>query len=70
MGGDLDAFEKAVKTNAPAWLAYELRAMTRRYQADGAVPTPDDIVRLTALRGHPPLSHRDFAPKLARSWQA
>ena len=69
-GGDLDAFEKAVKTQAPAWLAYDLRAMMRRYQADGAVATPDDIVRLTTLLGRPPRSYRDFARETARSWQA
>jgi len=69
-GGDLDAFEKAVKTKAPAWLAYDMRAMMRRYQADGAVATPDDLVRLTTLLGHPPRSYRDFARETARSWQA
>lgn len=69
-GGDLDAFEKAVKTKAPAWLAYDLRAMMRRYQVDGAVATPDDIERLTTLLGRPPRSYRDFARETARSWQA
>ena len=69
-GGDLDAFEKAVKTKAPAWLAYDLRAMMRRYQADGAVATQEDIVRLTTLLGRPPRSYRDFAREMARSWQA
>lgn len=69
-GGDLDAFEKAVKTKAPAWLAYDLRAMMRRYQVDGAVATPDDIARLTTLLGRPPRSYRDFARETARSWQA
>jgi len=69
-GGDLDAFEKAVKTKGPAWLAYDLRAMMRRYQADGAVATQDDIVRLTTLLGRPPRSYRDFAREMARSWQA
>ena len=69
-GGDLDAFEKAVKTKAPAWLAYDLRAMMHRYQADGAVATPDDIVRLTTLLGRPPRRYHDFAHETARSWQA
>ena len=67
-GGDLDAFEKAVKTKAPAWLAYDLRAMMRRYQVDGAVATPADIERLTTLLGRPPqlprLCARD-GPQLA-----
>ena len=69
-GGDLDAFEKAVKTKAPAWLAYDLRAMMRRYQADGAVATPADLDRLTALLGRPPRSYRDFARETARGWQS
>ncbi|WP_454904168.1 NmrA/HSCARG family protein [Variovorax gossypii] len=69
-GGDLDAFEKAVKTQAPAWLAYDLRAMMRRYQVDGAVATPADIERLTTLLGRPPRSYRDFARETALGWQA
>ena len=69
-GGDLDAFEKAVKTKAPAWLAYDLRAMMNRYQVDGAVATRADIERLTALLGHPPRSYREFAREAARDWQS
>jgi uncharacterized protein YbjT (DUF2867 family) len=69
-GGDLDAFEEAVKTKAPAWLAYDLRAMMRRYQVDGAVATPDDIERLMTLLGRPPRSYRDFALEMTHSWQA
>lgn len=69
-GGDLDAFEKAVKTNAPAWLAYDLRAMMNRYQADGAVATRADIERLTTLLGRPPRSYREFARETARAWQS
>ncbi len=69
-GGDLDAFEQAIKTKAPAWLAYELRAMMNRYQLDGAVATRADIERLTALLGHPPRSYRAFAHETARGWQA
>jgi uncharacterized protein YbjT (DUF2867 family) len=68
-GSDLDAFEKAVKTKAPAWLAYDLRAMMSRYQADGAVATGADIERLTALLGCPPRSYRQFASETARGWQ-
>ncbi len=69
-GGDLDAFEQAVKTRAPAWLAYDLRAMMRRYQADGAVATPADLDRLTTLLGRPPRTYRDFARETARGWQS
>jgi uncharacterized protein YbjT (DUF2867 family) len=69
-GGDLDAFEKAVKTKAPAWLAYDLRAMMNRYQVDGAVATRADIQRLTTLLGRPPRSYREFARETARDWQS
>ncbi len=69
-GSDLDVFEKAVKTKAPAWLAYDLRAMMGRYQADGAVATPADIERLTSLLGRPPRSYREFARETARAWQS
>ncbi|MEO8924367.1 MAG: NmrA family NAD(P)-binding protein [Caldimonas sp.] len=67
-GGDLDVFEAAVKAKAPAWLAYDLRAMMHRYQSDGAVATSADIDRLTTLLGHPPRSYHDFARETARSW--
>ncbi|APW37219.1 NmrA family transcriptional regulator [Rhodoferax koreense] len=69
-GDDLDSFEKNVATRAPAWLAYDMRAMMRRYQQDGAVATDTDIARLTTLLGRPPRSYRDFALETARQWQA
>jgi len=69
-GGDLDAFEKAVKTKAPAWLAYDLRAMMRRYQTDGAMATPADVARLATLLGRPSRSYRDFARETAHGWQS
>lgn len=68
-GNDLDAFENNFKAFAPAWLAYDMRAMMRRYQLDGAVATPDDIARLTALLGRAPRSYRDFAQETAAQWQ-
>ena len=52
-GGDLDAFEKAVKTKASAWLVYDLRAMMRRYSADGVVASlagTDDPIGLPAAQ--------------------
>jgi uncharacterized protein YbjT (DUF2867 family) len=69
-GNDLDAFEKAVKANAPAWLAYDLRAMMHRYQVDGALATRADLDRLTTLLGRAPRSYRDFAHETARGWQS
>jgi uncharacterized protein YbjT (DUF2867 family) len=69
-GNDLDAFENNVKARAPAWLAYDMRAMMRRYQHDGAVATPADLDRLTTLLGRPPRRYRDFAVETAQVWQA
>ena len=69
-GGDLDVFENAVKVRAPAWLAYDLRAMMHRYQTDGTVATPADIDRLTTLLGRPPRNYLDFARETAAAWKA
>ena len=68
-GGDLDAFEKQMRTVAPAWKAYDMRAMFRRYQQDGAVASREDLDKLTKLLGRPPRSYRDFALEMARSWK-
>jgi uncharacterized protein YbjT (DUF2867 family) len=68
-GNDLDAFEKNMKSRAPAWMAYDMRAMMRRYQQEGAVATSEDLDRLTTLLGRPPRRYRDFAAETAQSWQ-
>jgi uncharacterized protein YbjT (DUF2867 family) len=68
-GNDLDAFEKNMKLRAPAWIAYDMRAMMRRYQHDGAVATSEDLDRLTTLLGRPPRRYRDFAAETAQNWQ-
>jgi len=67
-GNDLDAFENNIKARAPAWMAYDMRAMMRRYQNDGAVATPADIDRLTTLLGRAPRRYRDFTVETAQSW--
>jgi len=69
-GGDLNAFEAQIKTAAPGWMAFDLRAMFRRYQEDGAVATRADIEQLTALLGRPPRAYREFAAEAARSWSS
>lgn len=67
-GNDLDAFEKAIAANAPAWKAYDMRAMMRRYQDDGAIASAADVARLGALLGRAPRSYRDFARETAQQW--
>jgi uncharacterized protein YbjT (DUF2867 family) len=67
-GDDLEGLEQRLKSFGPAWLAYDMKLMMRRYQEDGAVATDDDLDRLTALLGHAPRSYRDFAQAVAASW--
>ena len=67
-GNDLDTLEQRLKGFGPAWLAYDMRLMMRRYQQDGAVATTAEIARLTDLLGHAPRSYRDFAESAAASW--
>lgn len=68
-GNDLDNFEKNIKAMAPSWKAYDMRAMMRRYQQDGAVASEQDLQRLTDLLGRPPRAYRDFAEETAQQWQ-
>lgn len=67
-GDDLVVMEQRTKTMLPAWLALDLRLMFARYQADGAVATPDDIARLTRLLGRAPRSYAAFARDAAARW--
>ncbi|MEO6279874.1 hypothetical protein [Roseateles sp.] len=50
-----------MKSRAPAWMAYDMRAMMHRYQHEGAVATSEDLGRLTTLLGRSPRGYRDFA---------
>jgi uncharacterized protein YbjT (DUF2867 family) len=67
-GGDLDVLEQRLRAVLPAWHAYDLRLMFRRYQEDGAAATPADLDRLTKLLGRPLRSYRDFAQAAAAQW--
>ncbi|SAK86659.1 NmrA family protein [Caballeronia arationis] len=67
-GNDLDALEDGLRHAAPAWLAYDMRLMMRRYQQDGAVATAADLDRLAALLGRPLRSYREFAASMAAEW--
>jgi uncharacterized protein YbjT (DUF2867 family) len=69
-GDALDGMEQGLKAFAPAWYVYDLVLMMRRYQSEGAVATPADVARFTALLGHPPRSYAAFAREMARDWQA
>lgn len=67
-GDDLEGLEQRLKNFGPAWLAYDMKLMMRRYQEDGAVATDEGLDRLTALLGHAPRSYRDFAEAAAAAW--
>lgn len=67
-GDDLEGLEQRLKSFGPAWLAYDMKLMMRRYQEDGAVATDEDLNRLAALLGHAPRSYRDFAKAAAVGW--
>ena len=67
-GDDLEALEQRLKSFGPAWLAYDMVLMMRRYQGDGAVASASDIARLTGLLGHAPRSYHAFATDTAASW--
>ncbi|HEY0315831.1 MAG TPA: NmrA family NAD(P)-binding protein [Sphingomonas sp.] len=67
-GDDLEGLEQRLKSFGPAWLAYDMKLMMRRYQADGAAATAQDVSGLAGLLGHPPRSYRDFAVAAAGEW--
>jgi len=67
-GADLEGLEQRLKSFGPAWLAYDMKLMMRRYQEDGAIATGEDLDRLTRLLGHAPRSYRDFAEAAAAGW--
>jgi uncharacterized protein YbjT (DUF2867 family) len=67
-GDDLEGLEQRLKAFSPAWLAYDMKLMMRRYQQDGAVATDENLARLTTLLGHSPRSYRDFAQAAAAGW--
>lgn len=68
-GDDLDGLEQRLRGFAPAWLAYDLRVMMRRYQEDGAVATEAEVERFATLLGRRPRSYRAFAAEVARDWR-
>ncbi len=67
-GDDLDALETRLKAAAPAWVAYDMRQMMRRYQTDGAVASEGAVARLATLLGHAPRSYLAFAEEAAKAF--
>jgi hypothetical protein len=53
----------------PAWHAYDIKLMFRRYQTDGAVASAAELRRLEGLLGRPARRYRDFAQEAAEEWK-
>ena len=69
-GHDMDAFEKQMRDNSPAWSAFDIRMMFQGYIERGFVAGDDDIETLTTLLGHAPRRYIDFARETAIAWQS
>jgi len=68
-GDDAEALEQRLKAFAPAWYAYDLKLMMRRYQQEGAVASAAQLAGMEALLGRPARTYRDFATATAASWK-
>lgn len=69
-GNSTALFEKMVSKHAPSWLAMDLRLMLERFQQDGMVGTPADVVEMTTLLGRPLRTYTEFAKETLSQWQA
>lgn len=68
-GEYLDAFEAQLRTQVPAWAAYDFRMMMQGYLERGFAATTEDVATLTTLLGHAPRRYADFAREVAQAWQ-
>ncbi len=69
-GGEaLDPWEKTMRKNAPAWMAFDMRMMFQGYLERGFAAGEGDVETLTALLGHPPRRYEEFARETASEWQ-
>ena len=55
---------------APAWTAFDLRAMFQGYFDRDFASTETEVARATKLLGHAPRSYEDFAAEAATLWKA
>jgi uncharacterized protein YbjT (DUF2867 family) len=69
-GDETAAYERNLRNVMPAWMAYDMRLMSERFQRDGLRPEGGDVARLTALLGRPLRSYRDFAVETAAQSKA
>ena len=67
-GEDMDAWEEQTAQYFPPALAFDFRHMYEHFQTRGLLGTAEDVERLTAILGRPPLSFADFAAETAAAW--
>ncbi len=66
---DMDAFEKQMREQVPAWQALEVRVMCENFLDRGMPAEPGDVETLTRLLGHPPRRYEDFAREALSQWR-
>jgi uncharacterized protein YbjT (DUF2867 family) len=69
-GHNFDQWERQMRASAPAWTAFDLRAMFQGYFDRGFASTETEVARVTKLLGHAPRSYQDFAVETAALWKA
>jgi uncharacterized protein YbjT (DUF2867 family) len=67
-GYDFDQGEQQMRTSAPGWSAFDLRAMFKGYFDRGFASTGTEVARAAKLLGHGPRSDEDFAAETAALW--
>ena len=68
-GHNFDQWEQQMRAVAPAWTAFDLRAMFQGYFDRGFASTETEVARVTKLLGHAPRSYEDFAAETATLWK-
>ena len=67
-GHNFDQWEQQMRTSAPGWSAFDLRAMFQGYFDRGFASTGTEVARAAKLLGHGPRSYEDFAAETAVLW--
>jgi len=67
-GHDFDAWEEQIRTQLPAWMAYDMRTMLEGYFDRGFTSTLDGVTRVTKLIGHAPKTYEEFVRETAAAW--
>jgi uncharacterized protein YbjT (DUF2867 family) len=69
VGDDLEALERTLQGFMPAWMAFDMRLMMRRFQEDGMTVDSQDSAKLRERLGRPLRSYRDFASEQSAHWR-